>query len=91
MNTVPSHHSPVPRNIGSLAVATRGWDFREQRGCNANQDPNWKGTYYGISPGVHETIFVKANRNVRPQEVAVYSRIYSQQAQQGKFDGLRFS
>lgn len=78
-------------NIGSMAVATRGWDFRVQRGCNANQDPNWRGAYYGIEPGVHETIFVKANRNVRPREVKVYSHIALQQARQGQFDGVRFA
>ena len=36
-------------NIASMAVATRGWDFRVQRGCNANVHPTRADAYDGIS------------------------------------------
>ncbi len=78
-------------NIGSMIVAYRGWDFRVKRSCNGGKDPNWKGSYYGIEPGVHETIFVKANRDVRQYETAVYSLIALQQAREGQFNGIRFT
>jgi hypothetical protein len=78
-------------NIGSMAVAYRGWDFRVKRSCNAGNDPHRLGKYYGIEPGVHETIFVKANRDSRQKEMASYSHIALQQAREGQFDGVWFT
>jgi len=72
-------------NIASLLVAYRGWDFRKEKRCNDLQDPTFVGTYFGITPGIHETLFVKNSRQLWPKEVKVYTRIARQQAQKGIF------
>jgi hypothetical protein len=49
-----------------------------------------EGRYYGITPGLHETVFIKTNRELRTKEIEVYSYIAGKQANEGIFNGAKF-
>jgi hypothetical protein len=112
-------------NIGSMLVATRGFDFRQNKDWNSlivqppsnahtrthahtstrahttapaliglalsdddAQDPNNVGWYFNITPGIHETVFVKMTRQFLSKEMHAYGTMARQQQRNGFFDGM---